>query len=156
MQAFSSSTVITDPYRAGIALGELLASMTPEVVFLFSSVHYSVPELLEGFHDALECDDVIVVGNSGNGFDETTGAYDHGAAVLGLSSGGQVRWRLEHVDRLHEDLESKVEKLMASLSEEGETPCLGFWSPTSGSMPAGSRPCCAKRSVFLSLWPRRR
>ena len=126
MQAISSSTVITDPYRAGIALGESLASMTPEVVFLFSSVHYSVPELLEGFHDALECDDVIVVGNSGNGFYETTGAYDHGAAVLGLNSGGQVRWRLEHVDGLHEDLESKVEKLMASLSEKGETPCLGF------------------------------
>lgn len=90
MQAISSSTVITDPYRAGIALGESLASMSPEVVFLFSSVHYSVPELLEGLHAALDRDEVIVVGNSGNGFYEITGAYDHGAAVLGADSSARL------------------------------------------------------------------
>ena len=72
MRARSSSTIVTDPYRAGIALGESLATMSPEVVFLFSSIDYSVPELLEGLHDALDRDDVIVVGNSGNGFYETT------------------------------------------------------------------------------------
>lgn len=126
MRAISSSTLITDPYRAGIALGESVAPMSPEVVFLFSSVHYSVPELLEGLHDALERDDIIVVGNSGDGFYESTRVADQGAAVLGLSSDGQVRWRLAHVERLHEDLEAKVEQLMATLSEEGETPCLGF------------------------------
>jgi len=126
MRAISSSTVITDPYRAGIVLGESLASMSPEVVFLFSSVHYSVPELLEGLHDALERDDIIVVGNSGDGFYETSRVSDQGAAVLGLNSDGQVRWRLEHVERLHEDLEVKVEKLMARLSDAGESPCLGF------------------------------
>ena len=126
MRAISSSTVITDPYRAGIALGESLALMSPEVVFLFSSIHYSAPELLEGLHDALDRDEVIVVGNSGNGFYETTVSSDRGAAVLGLSSDGQVRWRLAYAERLHEDLGVKVERLMASLSEEGESPCLGY------------------------------
>lgn len=126
MRAKSSSTIVTDPYRAGIALGESLASMSPEVVFLFSSIHYSVPELLEGLHDALDLDEVIVVGNSGNGFYETTVSSDHGAVVLGLSSDGRVRWRLAYAERLREDLDHKVEKLMASLSIDGEAPCLGY------------------------------
>ncbi len=126
MRAISSSTIVTDPYRAGIALGESLASMPPEVVFLFSSIDYSVPELLEGLHDALDRDDVIVVGNSGNGFYETTFSSDRGAAVLGLSSDGQVRWRLAYAERLHENLDGKLEELMAKLSADGETPCLGY------------------------------
>ncbi|MBK7356308.1 FIST N-terminal domain-containing protein [Propionivibrio sp.] len=126
MRAISSSTIITDPYRAGIALGESLATMSPEVVFLFSSIDYSVPELLEGLHDALDHDDVIVVGNSSNGFYETTVSSDRGAAVLGLNSDGQVRWRLAHAERLNENLHDKVEELMAMLSVDGETPCLGY------------------------------
>ncbi|MBL8415984.1 MAG: FIST C-terminal domain-containing protein [Propionivibrio sp.] len=63
MRAISSSTVITDPCRAGIALGESLASNPPEVVFLFSSVHCSVPELLEG-HGSLSLVGDIAIGHS--------------------------------------------------------------------------------------------
>ena len=126
MRAVSSSTVVHDPYRAGVALGEALAGLAPEVVFLFSSVDYAFPELLEGLHDALQRDDLIVVGNSGDGFYETAGVSNHGAVVLGLNSGGQVRWRLERFGQLNEDLEGKVEQLMASLTVDGERPCLGY------------------------------
>ena len=56
MRAASASTRITDPYRAGVVLGESLAELQPEVVFLFSSIHEAVPELLSGFYDGLEHD----------------------------------------------------------------------------------------------------
>ena len=126
MRAVSSSTVVTDPYRAGLALGESLAPLSPEVVFLFSSEHFSVPELLEGLHDALEDDDVIVVGNSGDGFYETSGTSDYGAAALGLNSDGHIRWYLSSVQGLHENLDDKFERMMINLSAGGETPCLGY------------------------------
>ncbi len=126
MRAISNTTDIPDPYRAGIALGESLASFSPEVVFLFSSVHYSVPDLIEGLYDALERSDVIVVGNSGDGFYETAGPADHGAAVLGLNSDGQVRWRLERIDGVEENLQDKMRHLMARLTSGGEKPCLGY------------------------------
>jgi hypothetical protein len=126
MRAVSFHTGIPDPYRAGIALGESLAALSPEVVFVFSSVHYSVPELLDGLHEALDNEDTIVVGNSGDGFYEATGASDLGAAVLGLNSGGQVRWRLEHVKGLKNNLEDKLQQLVARLSAGGETPRLGY------------------------------
>lgn len=126
MRAVSFSTVLTDPYRAGLALGEALIPLSPEVVFLFSSEHFSQPELLEGLHDALGNDDDIVLGNSGDGFYETSGASDYGAAVLGLNSDGQVRWRLDRIDGLNENLDDKFGHMMDSLSAAGETPCLGF------------------------------
>jgi hypothetical protein len=126
MRAISKTTDIADPYRAGIALGEYLAPFSPEVVFLFSSVRYSVPELLEGLYDALERNDVIVVGNSGDGLYETAGPVDLGAAVLGLSSDGKIRWRLERIDGVQENLQGKMRDMMVRLTSEGEKPCLGY------------------------------
>lgn len=126
MRAASFSTLIPDPYRAGLALGESLVALSPEVVFLFSSIHFSNPELLEGLYDALSHDDVIVVGNSGDGFYETSGASDFGAAVLGLNSDGRVRWRLASINGLGENLGDKFADLMTSLTADGEIPSLGY------------------------------
>lgn len=126
MRALAASTTVFDPYRAGIALGEALAPIAPEVVLLFSSTHYSVPELLEGLHDALERDGVIVVGNSGNGVYATDGPHDHGAVALALNSDGAVRWALESLDGLDDELEARFEALMGRLGAGGQTPRLGF------------------------------
>lgn len=126
MRALSASTSVFDPYRAGVALGEALAPIAPEVVVLFSSTRYSVAEVLEGVYDGLERDEVIVVGNSGNGVYSTAGALDHGAAALGLNSDGQVRWALEHLEGLNSDLDAKFEQLMARLSSGGAHPDFGL------------------------------
>ena len=40
MRTQSAQTHQSDPYRAGLELGEALAECAPEVVFLFSSIHY--------------------------------------------------------------------------------------------------------------------
>ena len=54
MRALSAQTSQSDPYRAGLELGEALAECAPEVVFLFSSIHYGLDaDLAEGVSDAL-------------------------------------------------------------------------------------------------------
>lgn len=126
MRAISCRTDLVVPYRAGVALGEALAPLQPEVVFLFCSIHCAVPELLEGLYDALESDEVIVVGNSGDGYYESDGASDIGAAALGLNSSGQVRWRLKQAEQLQNDPEEIARKMFSSLSAHGESPSLAY------------------------------
>ena len=82
MRALSSKTELFDPYRAGFALGENLAALAPEVVFLYSSMHYATPELLEGLYDGLDSDKAIIIGNTGAGIYETSGFITQGAAAL--------------------------------------------------------------------------
>ena len=126
MRALSTKTELFDPYRAGYALGENLAALAPEVVFLYSSIHYATPELLEGLYDGLGSDKAIIIGNTGGGIYETTGFAAQGAAALGLNSDGQVRWKLlciEHADR---NLSDKLEHALATLPSDGEQPCLAY------------------------------
>ena len=126
MRAASASTRITDPYRAGVVLGESLAELQPEVVFLFSSIHEAVPELLSGFYDGLEHDSTIVVGNTGDGCFETGGVSDFGAAALALASQGKVRWRLERIDGLQDEIDRKLECLIERLYEADREPCWAY------------------------------
>lgn len=126
LRARSASTQLADPYRAGVALGEALRPIAPEVVFLFSSIHYAAPELLEGLYDALENDDVLVVGNSADGCFETGGAFDHGVAALALDSGGEIRWRVEYAEGIGERPDARLGDCLAGLSADGETPSLGI------------------------------
>ena len=102
MRALSSKTELFDPYRAGFALGENLAALAPEVVFLYSSMHYATPELLEGLYDGLDSDKAIIIGNTGAGIYETSGFITQGAAALALNSDGKIDWQIhciENADR---------------------------------------------------------
>lgn len=95
MRALSASTRIPDGYRAGLELGTALAALSPEVVFLFTTVHYIDSDaILDGLHDGLEREDVVVVGCCGDGCFETRQYSELGASVLGLNSGGTVGWHL--------------------------------------------------------------
>ncbi len=97
MRARSCSTTKQDPYRAGVELAEQLVELDPEVIFLFSSIHYAgSAELLEGIHDVLERDDLILIGSTGDGFFERGLIADVGASALALNSGGAITWRLAY------------------------------------------------------------
>ncbi len=72
MEALSVSTQIPDAYRAGVYLGEHLAALNPEVVFLFTSIDYGHnSDILAGLQDSLNQPNCIIIGNSGDGFYET-------------------------------------------------------------------------------------
>lgn len=97
MKAQAAVTQITDPYRAGVALGEQLQALQPEVIFLFSSIHVAQSnELLQGIHDVLTCEPVLV-GASGDGVFTAGGALQVGISALGLNSDGKTRWHLVSV-----------------------------------------------------------
>ncbi|WP_220348609.1 FIST N-terminal domain-containing protein [Alkalilimnicola ehrlichii] len=119
MLARSASTHASDPYRAGLELGSALCDNHPEVIFLFSSVHYGHSnELLEGIYDSLERDDTVVVGNTGDGFYETGGVGDIGAAALGLNTQGRVRWHTAVAHGVHEHSAKTVHEALAKLQAE--------------------------------------
>ncbi len=123
MKAISTSTNAADPYRAGVELGEVLSAIAPEIVFLFSTVHYENPqELVEGLYDAIENEQLVVIGNSGDGFFETRGVEDIGVAALALNSEGSVRWEISSEAGLQEMPKETatilLERLVASHSDE--------------------------------------
>lgn len=94
VKAVSAVTEITDPYRAGVALGKQLSDLDPEVVILFSSYHAGKsPKLLEGVYDVLGKKPYIV-GATGDGIYSPTGSMDVGTCALGLNSEGHLAWHL--------------------------------------------------------------
>lgn len=95
MQALSAVSTNPQAFRAGLELGMALSGLAPEVVFLFSSVHYADSnDLLQGLYEGLERDDVVVLGGTGDGC-FAMGQFDEfGVSALGLNSGGEVRWHL--------------------------------------------------------------
>lgn len=120
MKSLSASTRLDDPYRAGVALGEALKPMAPEVVFLFGTVHYAEPpELLEGLYDALEDERVLLIGCSGDGFFASREVGDHGVAALGLNSEGRLAWRLAKAGGVRDEPEAALRRAYAEL-------CAGF------------------------------
>jgi hypothetical protein len=110
VQAKSLATRHLDPYRAGLELGEGLAHLDPEVVFLFSSIHYGGSrELLEGLFDALPGRPVLI-GATGDGIYEASGVADTGASVLGITTGGAVSWHVASALDVANDTEGALDR----------------------------------------------
>ncbi|ARU57202.1 FIST domain-containing signal transduction protein [Oleiphilus messinensis] len=116
MKSLSVSTQIPDPYRAGLELGYALKPIKPEVVFLFCTIHYTENnEILTGILDALEQEDTIIFGNSGDGFYETKGASELGAATLGINSEGKVAWHITSANGLETEPENCTTTAISNL-----------------------------------------
>ncbi len=91
MRALSATSTRLDAYEAGRELGEALAGIEPELVVVFSSIHYDLAEQRDGLLDGLGREDVLIFGGTGDGFFETSSNSDIGVAALGLSSAGAMR-----------------------------------------------------------------
>lgn len=120
MRAHSAQTHQTDPYRAGLELGEALAACAPEIVFLFSSIHYGQDaDLAEGISDALDNPLLLIVGNSGDGIYESGGMLDFGATALGINSEGHARWYLASADNVKADPAAATRAAWQQLQQHG-------------------------------------
>ncbi len=97
MRAISCSSIQTDAYRAGFEVGEGLRALQPEVVLLFSSIHYEhdFPGLLLGLQEGVAPAQPLVFGGTGDGIYETQRASNQGVTALALNSDGKVRWTVE-------------------------------------------------------------
>src|SRR5512136_2368837 len=91
MKAVSASTLDLDPYRAGVDLADGLASVAPEVVFLFSSIEFhDATELPQAIYDTLGNENLIIIGCTGEGYLETRKVADVGACALGINFEGSA------------------------------------------------------------------
>ncbi|MGC4066431.1 MAG: FIST N-terminal domain-containing protein [Polyangiaceae bacterium] len=91
MKTASATSTNPDSYEAGRELGERLASITPEVVVVFTSIHYDFAEQFAGIVDEIG-QDTLVFGTTGDGFVETRTASDLGVAAIAISTDGQARF----------------------------------------------------------------
>ena len=101
MKSKSTFSQNMDPYRAGVQLAEALQDIEPEVIFLFSSIHYDgSEELLEAIYDVIGSDELLVVGCTGDGFYEYGMVANVGVSALGINGEGAIRWQLDQEKRV--------------------------------------------------------
>jgi len=97
MKSKSTFSQNMDPFRAGIEIAENLLEIQPEIVFLFSSIHFDgSAELTEAIFDVIDSKDLLIIGCSGDGFYERNMVANVGASALAINSGGAIQWQLEY------------------------------------------------------------
>ncbi|HEX7670904.1 MAG TPA: FIST N-terminal domain-containing protein [Polyangiaceae bacterium] len=127
MRARSCYTHELDPYRAGLELARSLAAIEPELVFLFPSIHYhGSAELTEALYEGLGRDDLVVVGNTGDGYYEAGHSGDIGVAALGIASAGAMRAVTSCASGVGADPRGAVERCVAGLGEAAKRAQLVF------------------------------
>lgn len=127
MRARSCYTQELDPYRAGLELARSLAVIEPELVFLFPSIHYhGAAELTEALYEGLERDDLVVIGNTGDGYYEAGHSGDIGVAALGIASAGAMRAVTSRACGVGADPWGAVQRCVAGLGEAAQRAQLVF------------------------------
>lgn len=107
-----------DPYRAGVEIGESLAGIHPEVIFLFPTIHYrGSPELVEAIYEVLEPEEPVLIGNTGDGFYERNKVANVGVSALGIHSGGSVKWHLASESGLGKAPFDATKRCISSVNE---------------------------------------
>ncbi len=95
MKAKSCYSRQLDPYRAGIEIGESLLPIDPEVIFLFSTIHYAgSPEICEAIYDVTGKESLVIIGCSGDGCFERHEVLSPGVTALALNSEGVNAWHV--------------------------------------------------------------
>jgi hypothetical protein len=94
MNIRSALTQRAHAYRAGGELAAGLGPCEPEVILLFTSVHYlpNYAMLYQGLMDGLPGKPPLVVGCTGDGVYERSGVANHGASALAINTQGKVQW----------------------------------------------------------------
>ncbi len=125
MQSRSVFTQQTNTYKAGLDLGNQLLDLKPDVVFLFSSIHYENPvEILNGMNDILG-NNVVIAGCSGDGFYNNVGADDIGISALGMNTQKKAQWKLASASKLSQNTTKATISVLNNLTKE-EKPSLIF------------------------------
>ena len=97
MQALAAVSVHCEAWRAGFEVGEKLAPLAPEVVLLFTSIHYEgdFPGLFDGLREGLGNPEALVFGCTGDSVIRGEEVFLVGVSALGLTSRGALQWTLQ-------------------------------------------------------------
>ncbi|MEM7113292.1 MAG: FIST N-terminal domain-containing protein [Chloroflexota bacterium] len=148
MKSKSISSLNTNPYEAGLELGEALHSIQPEAILLFASIHYAdFSELFDGLYDGLETRDVTIIGGAGAGIYETSQVGDVGVCALGFNSNGTVTWSLALESDIMADAYSAGQNCADSLLAQAQDDDLSFSFIFSGMGGNGNQLTAGIRSV---------
>lgn len=131
-----------DPYKAGVEIAEALAYMQPEVIFLFSSIHYQgSPELLDALYAELSPCKPLLIGCTGYGVYALDSVAEIGVSALALDSEGRVRWHLAKAEGLGSHPFLSAQSCLGTLLSQCEKNRVFYSSPRiSAQIPAK---CCA-------------
>ncbi len=115
----SASSSLIDAYRAGYTIGDLLKEIAPEAILLFASItiENDYADFIAGLYDALESNEVIIVGGTGDGIYETSLTAHYGVCALGISSGGQLKWSAASGTGVGSDSEGAARSCALAASE---------------------------------------
>ena len=97
MQVKSHFSINLNAYMAGLEIGKALSEINPEIIFLFTSIHYNgSAELTEAIYDTIDSENTIIIGNTGDGFYEKNRVENIGVSALAINANGKVRWNIAH------------------------------------------------------------
>lgn len=126
MKSLSVCTQIANAYKAGLSLGNQLSDLAPDVIFLFSSIHYDQPiGLLNGLHEVLGSG-VEIIGCSGDGFYSNAGASDIGASALAMNFEGKASAKMVVSAGLAENSMASSRRIVSAFEEGDEKPNIIF------------------------------
>ena len=121
MLSKSSYSVQLDPYRAGLEVAEALQEIDPEIIIVFSSIHYQgSPELPEAIYDVLANDDVLLVGCTGDGFYEQQMVANVGVSALAINSQGAITWEVASASGVGAAPYQATKECFAKLQQQAE------------------------------------
>ncbi|MBN2364205.1 FIST C-terminal domain-containing protein [candidate division WOR-3 bacterium] len=104
MKVFSHFSLNPDPYKAGLEIAEKIARIDPEIVFIFPTIHYEgSPETAEAMFDVIGKEDMVLVGNTGEGFYEKNKVSNSGVSALAVNSCGKIKWYPASADGMISD-----------------------------------------------------
>ncbi|HET8668005.1 MAG TPA: FIST N-terminal domain-containing protein [Terriglobales bacterium] len=113
--------------RAGVELGRTLGDVAPEVVLLFSAIQYAQSdELIHALVDSIGNPDLIVIGCTGDGYYDASGAFDTGVVAMGLNGEGRVHWQFASEVGIQSDPAGTTRRLLNRIME-GTSPQKPAW-----------------------------
>lgn len=122
METKSCFSNLLDPYRAGIEIGEQFNELQPEVIFLFTSIHYKGSiELSEAIYEVLDSKNLIIIGNTGDGIYETNSVENVGISALGINSYGKITWHINYKTGIGESPYESAKKCITELQSMSKT-----------------------------------
>lgn len=129
MRAHASVTRQSNPYQAGLELGDALRAIRPDLVFVFASGQYAdTSALVEGVHDAIDHPGLVIIGNAGDGFYSQGDEGAAGASALGLAFDDGTTLHLASTTGASADTSGSLRRVFAALESDlaGRTPSLVF------------------------------